>query len=84
MADIAGMCLSILWFCHLTVPRAGVFNIVIVTTFACGIVTLAILAVDNAAGIICIALFYGFVSGAYISLIGPLFASLSQSINEVG
>lgn len=84
MADIAGMCLAILWLRHLTVPLAGVYNVVIAVTFACGVVTLATLAVDNAAGIICIALFYGFFSGAYIGLIGPLFASLSRSVNEVG
>ena len=84
MADIAGMCLAILWLRHLTVTLAGVYNVVIAVTFACGVVTLATLAVDNAAGIICIALFYGFFSGAYIGLIGPLFASLSRSVNEVG
>jgi hypothetical protein len=78
------MCLVIPWLRHLTVPLAGVYNVIIVTTFACGVVTLATLAVDNAAGVICLALFYGFFSGAYIGLIGPLFASLSRSINEVG
>lgn len=84
MADVAGMCFTILWFRHLTVPHTGVYNVVIAVTFACGVITLATLAVDNAAGIICIALFYGFFSGAYIGLIGPLFASLSRSVNEVG
>jgi MFS transporter, MCT family, solute carrier family 16 (monocarboxylic acid transporters), member 10 len=67
-----------------TVRLAGVYNVVIVTSFVCGIITLAALAVDNAAGIICLAIFYGFFSGAYIGLFGPLFASLSRSINEVG
>jgi len=75
---------EILWLRHLTVPLAGVYNVVIMTAFGCGVVTLATLAVDNAAGIICIAIFYGFFSGAYIGLIGPLFASLSRSISEVG
>jgi len=54
------------------------------TTFACGVITLATLAVDNAIGIICLSAFYGFTGGAYISLLGPLFASLSQSVDEVG
>ena len=78
------MYLAILWFRHLTVPHTGVYNVVIAVTFACGVITVATLAVDDAAGIICIALFYGFFSGAYIGLIGPLFASLSRSVNEVG
>ena len=68
----------------LTVSPAGVYNVLIVTTFACGVITLATLAVDDAPGVICLAAFYGFFSGAHISLVGPLFASLSRSINEVG
>ena len=72
------------WLCRLTVPFVGVYNVVIVTTLACGAVTLATLAVNNAAGVICLAIFYGFFSGAYISLIGPLYASLSRSMSEIG
>ena len=68
----------------LTIALAGVYNVVIVTTFACGVITLATLAVDNNTGIICLAALYGFPGGAYISLLGPLFASLSQNVNEVG
>jgi hypothetical protein len=78
------MCSTTPWFCHLTVPLAGVYNVFIMTTFACGVITLATLAVDNAIGIICLSAFYGFTGGAYISLLGPLFASLSQSVDEVG
>ena len=75
---------TVLAFRLLTVALAGVYNVFIVTTFACGVMTLATLAVDNNTGIICLAAFYGFPGGAYISLLGPLFASLSQNVNEVG
>ena len=84
LADIVGLYSLTLRFRNLIVPLAGVYNVVIITTFACGVITLATLAVDNAIGIIFLAVFYGFPGGAYISLIGPLFASLSQSVNEVG
>ena len=86
LADIVGLCLcsTVLSFRLLTVALAGVYNVFIVTTFACGVMTLATLAVDNNTGVICLAAFYGFPGGAYISLLGPLFASLSQNVNEVG
>jgi hypothetical protein len=45
---------------QLTAALAGVYNVVIITTFACGVITLATLAVDSATGIICLAAFYGF------------------------
>ena len=79
------MCLVAPWL-HLLIllPLVGVYNVIIVTPFACGVITLATLAVDNAAGIICLVIFYGFFSGAYLGLIAPLFVSLSRSINEVG
>jgi hypothetical protein len=82
--QISSVCAHHCFAILLTVLLAGVYNVVIITTFACGVITLATLAVDNAAGIIGLAVFYGFPCGAYISLIGPLFASLSQSNNEVG
>jgi len=78
------MCLVAPWLCLLTLPLAGVYNVLIITPFACGVITLATLAVDNAAGFTCLVIFYGFFSGAHLSLIAPLFASLSRSINEVG
>ena len=82
--SVCVLCSTALAFRPLTIALAGVYNVVIVTTFACGVITLATLAVDNNTGIICLAAFYGFPGGAYISLLGPLFASLSQSVNEVG
>ena len=83
-SSVCALCSTTLSFRLLTVALAGVYNVVIVTTFACGVITLATLTVDNNTGIICLAVFYGFPGGAYISLIGPLFASLSQNVNEVG
>jgi MCP family monocarboxylic acid transporter-like MFS transporter 10 len=84
LVDIVGMCSTTLWFRHLNVPPTGVYNGIIFTAFACGVITLATLAIDNAAGVVCLAIFYGFFSGAYIGLLGPLFASLSRSIDEIG
>jgi hypothetical protein len=83
-SSVCALCSTTLSSRLLTVALAGVYNVVIAITFACGVITLATLAVDNNTGIICLAALYGFPGGAYISLLGPLFASLSQSVNEVG
>ncbi|CAG7852879.1 SubName: Full=Related to Monocarboxylate transporter {ECO:0000313/EMBL:CCA69308.1} [Serendipita indica DSM 11827] len=62
----------------------GPFNTIIVCTISCAILIICLLAAKTAAGIIVIAVLYGIFSGAYISLISPLFATLSRSISEIG
>jgi len=84
-SSVCALCSTALAFRPLTVTLAGVYNVAIITAFACGVITLATLAVDNNnTSIICLAVLSGFPGGAYISLLGPLFASLSQSVSEVG
>ncbi|CAG7848393.1 SubName: Full=Related to monocarboxylate transporter 2 {ECO:0000313/EMBL:CCA73651.1} [Serendipita indica DSM 11827] len=62
----------------------GPFNTIIVCTIACAVLVISLLAANDAAGIIVVAVLYGIFSGAHISLISPLFASLSRSISEIG
>ncbi|PVF96842.1 MFS general substrate transporter [Serendipita vermifera] len=62
----------------------GPFNALITCTFACAIISICMLAATNTAGIIAIAVLYGLFSGAYISLISPLFASLAKHVSEIG
>jgi len=62
----------------------GPFNAAIVCCLACAVLILGMLGATSAGGIIAIAVLYGLFSGAYISLISPLFASLANSISEIG
>lgn len=62
----------------------GPYNTIIVTTLACAIISISMLAAKDAGGIVAISVLYGLFSGAYVSLISPLFASLASSISEIG
>ncbi|KAI0060366.1 MFS general substrate transporter [Artomyces pyxidatus] len=65
------------------VNRLGVFNTVIGISCGCGVLLFSMLAVDNIAGFVIFAVLYGFFSGAYISLMGPLFASLAMDVGTL-
>ncbi|KIM24492.1 hypothetical protein M408DRAFT_331736 [Serendipita vermifera MAFF 305830] len=62
----------------------GPFNAILVCTFGCAVLIFSMLAATNAGGIIAIAVLYGLFSGAYVSLISPLFASLANNLAEIG
>lgn len=62
----------------------GSFNALIISTAACTILSICMLAAKNTAGILAICVFYGLFSGAYFSLISPLFASLANHVSETG
>ncbi|KAJ7578598.1 MFS general substrate transporter [Mycena floridula] len=62
----------------------GVYNAIIPCTFACGILILSMFGIINTAGTILFSLLYGFFSGAFVSLLSPLFASLSKDFSEIG
>ncbi|KAF8888857.1 major facilitator superfamily domain-containing protein [Infundibulicybe gibba] len=63
--------------------RFGVFNAIIPSTAATGVLIFCLLAVHNVAGTFVFAVLYGFCSGAQIGLIAPMVASLSKQ-DEVG
>ncbi|PVF96839.1 MFS general substrate transporter [Serendipita vermifera] len=62
----------------------GAFNALIVCTFACAVIGISMLGATSTGGIIAICALYGLFSGAYISLLGPLFATLSNHVSEMG
>jgi MFS family permease len=62
----------------------GVFNMLVMAGTGAGIVIFALFGATNQAGVICFAIFYGFFSGAYVSLLPGCFASLSSHLGEVG
>ncbi|KAI0804707.1 major facilitator superfamily domain-containing protein [Irpex lacteus] len=64
--------------------RLGVHNQMIVAAAICGALAIAFIGMKNAAGVVLIALIYGFASGAYVSLLAPMLAGLSPNVQEMG
>ncbi|KAK7434243.1 hypothetical protein VKT23_020293 [Stygiomarasmius scandens] len=64
--------------------RLGVHNQMIVAAAICGALAIAFIGMHNAAGVIVIAIIYGFASGAYVSLLGAMLAGLSPNLQEMG
>jgi len=62
----------------------GVLNVLIVCTALTGALTFVMLAATTVAGAVVFTLFYGFFSGAVISLATPAAASFSKSLGEIG
>ncbi|KAF8903217.1 hypothetical protein CPB85DRAFT_1438453 [Mucidula mucida] len=61
------------------VDHVGVFNIMIPCALACGVLIFSWVAMKDAAGVISMAVFYGFFAGAVISLVGPMIAYLTPN-----
>ncbi|RDB17265.1 Riboflavin transporter MCH5 [Hypsizygus marmoreus] len=68
----------------LIVHRVGVFNVVIPCIGSAAILVFCTLVVNNVAGTMIFAILYGFFSGAYAGLIGPMIGSLAKSDSEIG
>ncbi|ETW81163.1 MFS monocarboxylate transporter [Heterobasidion irregulare TC 32-1] len=66
------------------VNRLGAFNVIVACTFASSVLLFSLLGVSTIAGITVFSLLYGFTSGAYITLVAPMVASLSADVSEMG
>jgi MFS family permease len=64
--------------------KLGVFNMLIASSAVSGVIIFCWLPATNTAGVIVIALLFGFSSGAYVSLIPGVFQSLSSHMGEMG
>jgi predicted MFS family arabinose efflux permease len=64
--------------------RIGTLNMLIPCTFACGIVALSWIAVDDTGDLIVFAILYGFFSGSFVSLPPTTIVSLSDDLHKVG
>ncbi|KIK53750.1 hypothetical protein GYMLUDRAFT_232626 [Collybiopsis luxurians FD-317 M1] len=63
---------------------AGAFNVTVFCTLAATGVLFSHLSLTNYAGVTIFAILFGFFSGAYVSLLGPLFSSMASDVSEVG
>ncbi|KAF9441846.1 hypothetical protein P691DRAFT_682734, partial [Macrolepiota fuliginosa MF-IS2] len=66
------------------VKYVSVVNLIVVWTGICGILIIALTGVTNVAGFVVFGVIYGFSFGAFIALMAPLIAVLSDNIEELG
>ncbi|RDB19803.1 Riboflavin transporter MCH5 [Hypsizygus marmoreus] len=64
--------------------RFGPFNAIIPSTFACAVLLFAMFGVRSVASTMIFAMLYGFFSGSFFSLTGPIVSSLARDPTEVG
>ncbi|KAL4734225.1 major facilitator superfamily domain-containing protein [Aspergillus similis] len=64
--------------------RLGALNVIIPGSLLVGVVLLSNLAVDSAAGIICTAIFFGFLSGLFVATPPLLFILFTQDKSKIG
>lgn len=64
--------------------KVGTLNTVTPLIFLNGIFIFAIFGVKSSGGVIAISILYGISSGAYVSLIAPLYTGLSKHPSEIG
>lgn len=62
----------------------GVFSLFVPCAIACGVLIFTWVALNNLAGIIVMAILYGFFSGAAMTLVAPMIASLTSEVTEIG
>ncbi|KAJ3718689.1 MFS general substrate transporter [Lentinula raphanica] len=62
----------------------GPFNVTIATGFITGALVFMLLASKSVAATVVFAILYGFTSGGFVSVIGPVAATFARNINEVG
>ncbi|KIL66135.1 hypothetical protein M378DRAFT_75791 [Amanita muscaria Koide BX008] len=69
---------------NLVVHKFGNLNVLIVCVMSSVIMIFSMLAVNSTAGIVIFCVIYGFLVGAYVGLLGPLFANLAKNQSEIG
>ncbi|KAF8067971.1 major facilitator superfamily domain-containing protein [Lyophyllum atratum] len=62
----------------------GVFNLMLFSMIALGILILCVLLIKDIPGTVIFTILYGFFSGCYGGLLGPMLASLAKTDAEIG
>ncbi|KAF9266671.1 MFS general substrate transporter [Marasmius fiardii PR-910] len=62
----------------------GPFNVTIAMAVITGSLVFALLGATTGAGLIPFAVIYGFTSGGFVSVLGPVAATFARDLNEVG
>jgi len=69
---------------NIVADKVGITPIFVPLTGIAGAIIFAMLGLKNVGGIVIFCLLYGFTSGAYVSMAGPLFASMADHLSEMG
>ncbi|TFK98976.1 MFS general substrate transporter [Pterulicium gracile] len=69
---------------NLIVDKTGVWAQLTPCAVICGGLIFAFIGINNAAGIMTIAVLYGFFAGAIISLLSPMLTFLTRDVTEIG
>ncbi|KAG9103680.1 hypothetical protein FRC06_008931 [Ceratobasidium sp. 370] len=64
--------------------KYGPFNLLIPCATISGVLIFAMFGVKSSGALVVFGLLYGFFSGAFISLVPPVFVSLSRNMQEIG
>jgi len=64
--------------------KFGPFNLLIPCSAITGVLIFAMFGIKSSGALIVFSILYGFFSGAYVSLISPIFVSLSKNMQEIG
>ncbi|QRV85479.1 major facilitator superfamily transporter [Ceratobasidium sp. AG-Ba] len=69
---------------NLLADKFGIFNVIIPCSAIVGVLVFAMFGVKSAGALIVFSILYGFFSGAFVSLISPMFVALARHMHEVG
>jgi len=69
---------------NLLADKVGIFPVFLPTSVIAGAIVFAMYGLRTTAGIVIFCILYGFFSGAYISLLGPMFAAMADHPSEMG
>ncbi|EJU01044.1 MFS general substrate transporter [Dacryopinax primogenitus] len=69
---------------NLLADKFGPITVLIPCSVVTGAIVFAVLGIKNVGGLVIVCILYGFWSGAYVSLVGPMYASMADSLSEIG
>ncbi|EJU01043.1 MFS general substrate transporter [Dacryopinax primogenitus] len=69
---------------NLLADKFGPLTVLIPCSVIAGTLVFTLLGVKNVAGLVIVCIMYSFWSGAYVSLAGPMFASMADNLSEIG
>jgi MFS family permease len=62
----------------------GPLNLLTIMCTGSGILCFAVFGADTQAGLVCVAIFFGFFQGAYVSLVSPALIATAKGFHEIG
>ncbi|KAG1788771.1 major facilitator superfamily domain-containing protein [Suillus plorans] len=62
----------------------GVLNLTVISAISCGLIILGTIGLSSMASVVIIGVLYGYFSGVYTAIVGPLMATLTHDPSELG